>query len=614
MNKRTGSASAPTSIASPCKKTLTVFGTDANDAIFEMLVSVTVGIKRYHTALSKYRILNKRFKQETDTAIDVWCTTFQRLANAQRDAQLTPGHQLFTQPSLVTGSGDDSERLLYKMQTMVVSAFGHNHPLTERYMALVSILNRHVYLHMLTRTCCICHKPVSPPTLGDIDLPFFNYTYAHKECQLRHCVRIKDATKRGTDEAKLQYTGVYRDSKISESAAHVLLGCKLEGKTRNVSEVRIKKKLGKRYCQFVNKGIDTESASEPLLVWLSPHPAIRDDETLYGILDIDEETEQRATKLAKEHFCRLRERAKQAKLESLKKREMQNAQNESRIQAMLAHETRANAYLRCIRDVEAVHPDAYDALHLCLFIDDQHFRLTQDNMQRIITSIDVLEEVLVLLKGFANKSLILDWLFSHHAKMIIWDAVWRASASSKSEIWYMKNKVRDIALPIVRMLKCMHTNRCQIRVFDTQHRTYHANPCRTNLETGIVDYNVKIMWIPGDATTGDQVSESSLEDDVDETKVKTFTLDCVSMLDRDLSMMRWGFYEALEGLSERDEIPVRDVDPWKFQGYVSALLELAMRKHLISRLHPFLCQLLGLNSGVIKQFARSAETCLNDKH
>lgn len=598
MNKCARTTPAPNTTESSNEKGLTVFHGDASDALFELLVTITVGSTRFRVVLLKYRALNKRFKQEADVAIDLWCSAFQTLANAQRHAQPVLS---FIEPTVC--SNDDSERLLYKMQTMVRSAFGQDHMLPERHMALVSILNRNVYLHMLTRTCCLCHNPL----LNDsgADLPLFNYTYAHKQCQLSHCVQITARTKKSKGDHPLQ-TGVSRKwNRLGVEGANVLLGCKLEGNKRKVTETRIRSKLGTRYSQFVaNRNGESVALSGSLLVWLRPHPAIRNDETLYGILDIDKNTEQRATKLAEEYFCNLRERAKEKLLKkSVQRRKVQSAQVKSQIRAKLSNLKSTNTYLKSVSDVEAVHAEASNALNLS-WLQNGHTCPTKNWSSALVTAIEILDETLVLLEGFTNRGLVLDWLFSHHAKEVIWNPICdEENTYTKSALWHLKNMARDIALPVVHLLRALHTYNYRLRVFDTEHRPiWSTKECFANLETGAVSYSVKILWLSDGAEPDDQVSDA-FESDVDEIVGFTHILCHVTMLNRDLSMMRWGFYEALEGLSERDEIPVRDIAVWKFQSYVSALLKLATQKHLISRLHPFLCTLLGLHSSKMGRVA-----------
>ena len=293
----------PASPSLASSEPLDVFHRSDADEIYELLVLAAVGDKRLGAALLKFRALSRRFKQEVDGSIRTWCAAFERLASAQ---------------SRVGSDADDSERLLYKMQGRIVSAFGQGHLHSVRQMALVSKLDERVYLSMLTGTCRLCHKKLlsnGPETacwrLADVLLPF-NYTYAHYECQKKHCVRVFSPY--GSNPGGIR-AGCQPQS-LHQEAADVLAGCRAVGRPKDVSREVVMKKLSGRYLQFIPSN-GKSSPQTPLMVWLRPHAAVRRDETLYGMLQLDDAAVQEALSAAAEQKATEQRRQRQELRENL---------------------------------------------------------------------------------------------------------------------------------------------------------------------------------------------------------------------------------------------------------------------------------------------------------
>lgn len=354
------------------------------DDIEKLLCDAVVGQSKYNKTILAYRCCSRGMKQAADYAVDQWCFQFSAL---QRQ------HVRSTTDKSSRVDQEEVYKLVVSLETLVKRAFGSITGPMRTFMYL-SKVDRETYYAACLQRCVLCNcKLASSAHVEDSEKPSNTptYTLSHESCQRKHMVMINQGNNpipKGSEPRDL-HRELYAVACSNPGGLEI---------TRST--------ILSRSSAWYRSCLGNPRMAMPLLVWLRPHPRVRQEDTLYGALGITQEQVANAVRIQEEHNRIIREQSDARRLSVVKKTQELSRAYETEIRVWLG---KGKTQWRNIEDLESIHEQMLSSTQIDRLIDLSMKRSVVPNLQTVLNTILLFGKTLEMMQKPVSAPL-MDWI------------------------------------------------------------------------------------------------------------------------------------------------------------------------------------------------------------
>lgn len=351
--------------------------------IERLLSDAIVGNKKYNKTLLTYRTCSKAMLAAVDASVDRWCDRFCLLQKAYVD-------------TIENGKDSDQEdtyRSIVELETSAQRAFGYLGGCMRSFVYL-SKVDRVTYYAALLNKCVLCGgKMASSSAMEDAENPRSVpcYTFSHSGCQRKHMVLIAPGSNpipKGVEPRDL-HKELYA------------VACSKPGGVC-VDRTNVLSLMSKWYKSSAGKC----KIAMPLMVWLRPHPRVRDEDTLYGALNVTEDQVRDAVSKQEENWRTLRQQSDARRVVVAKKTQELSEAYEAEIRVWLG---KGKTQWRDLEELQAVHSDILRSTHIDRLIDPSQRKGVAPSLHATLNTVLIFSRTIEMMESPPSAALV-DWV------------------------------------------------------------------------------------------------------------------------------------------------------------------------------------------------------------
>ena len=344
------------------------------DDIEKLLCDSTVGQSKYNNTLLTYRCCSKGMKQAVDYAVDQWCLEF---------SEIQKQHARSTIDKSIQEDQEEVYRLVVSLEALVRRAFGSISGSMRTFMYL-SKVDRETYYSACLQRCVLCKcKLASSVHIEDSEKRDTTppYTLSHESCQRKHMVMLTHGNNpipKGTEPRDL-HRELYA------------VACSNPVGGLDITRSTIVSRSSVWYQSFMV----SQRMATTFLMWLRPHPRVRQEDTLYGAMGVTQEQVRTALRTQEEKNRTLRDQSHARRIVVAKKTQELSRAYETEIRVWLG---KGKTQWRNIEDLESMHEHMLISTQIDRLIDASQKRSVVPNLQAVLNTILVFGKTLQMMK------------------------------------------------------------------------------------------------------------------------------------------------------------------------------------------------------------------------
>lgn len=359
---------------------------------------------------------SRRFRDAIDGEIDAWCRKF---GDARR-----------VQDRRFEGYEEYYKKLV-RAETMLVEAFGSAHGMPLKLMA-ISIVDRRSYMALLTGKCLLCGGKYNTtsdaqPTDAEESSIAPCYVFGHKSCQRKHMVVVADS--------------IQPIQKCSEPRSLHKELCTVSHTNKKgivIDYSTVKNAMSSWY----NALYAGKKYNVPIVVWLSEHPLVRRQDTLYGALGITREDVDECMRAEAESALSSHQQLEQKRAQLAQAKECTAAAFKADLRVWLG---RGYTRWRSIEDMDAFHPRFLQSTCVDQFVEPMPKRNLPSNLSCVFYMLMLFNETLARFEH-ALKPVMLQWVVAHLGVDTMFNSVPFTTAFSDDRASNMDIIAREAAI------------------------------------------------------------------------------------------------------------------------------------------------------------------------
>lgn len=294
-----------------------------------LLASAVVGKHAHFSVLLAYRAVSSTLRAAVDSEIEEWCAEFSSMQSRRADllvARKTPS------------ASEEQFRLLVALERRSKAAFGGCRGALGGIVN-VSLMDRACYFGAASCRCVLCgQRMTSAPRAVDAESLSQSFAFAHHYCQRKHVAVLNCGV------AALPKTGEPRDVQKELHAVH-RFHC------RSSPDVWSRDLVLGNLSNWYRAHAAPRSFG-PIHVWMRRHPAVRDEDTLYGALGISDNDVSAALELQTQLAIAMKQQLEERRLAVARKTQELAEAYEADLRVWLG---RGRTRWRSVEDIDALH-------------------------------------------------------------------------------------------------------------------------------------------------------------------------------------------------------------------------------------------------------------------